>query len=127
TRRTVQEFDEFTGRLEAVDTVDVRARVAGTLDKVHFRDGQMVKKGDVLFTIDPRPFATEVARLEARIATARTQAELAKSELARAEKLLPTQAISVQEVDQLRAAMHSGDTAVQAAQAELNTAKLNLS
>ena len=127
TKRVVQEFDDFTARLEAIDTVDIRARVAGTLDKVHFVEGQKIKKGDVLFTIDPRPFAMEVARVEARIAATRTQWGLAKSELARAEKLLPMQAISLQEVDQLRAAVRNGETSIQAAQAELNVAKLNLS
>ena len=81
----------------------------------------------MLFTIDPRPFAMEVARVEARIAARRTQWGLAKSELARAEKLLPMQAISLQEVDQLRAAVRNGETSIQAAQAELNVAKLNLS
>lgn len=127
TKRVVEEFDEFTARLEAIDTVDIRARVAGTLDKVHFREGQKVKKGEVLFTIDPRPFAMEAARIDARIAAARTQWGLAKSELARAEKLLPMQAISQQEVDQLRAAVRNGETSIQAAQAELNSAQLNLS
>ena len=126
-KRVVQEFDDFSARLEAIDTVDIRARVAGTLDKVHFAEGQKIKKGDVLFTIDPRPFAMEVARVEARIAATRTQWGLAKSELARAEKLLPMQAISLQEVDQLRAALRNGETSIQAAQAELNAAKLNLS
>ena len=127
TTHVVQEFDEFTARLEAIDSVDIRARVAGTLDKVHFTEGQKVKKGETLFTIDPRPFVMETARVEARIATARTQWELAKSELARAEKLLPMQAISQQEVDQLRAAVRNGETSIQAAQAELSVAKLNLS
>ena len=127
TKRVVQEFDEFTARLEAIDTVDIRARVAGTFDKVHFREGQKVKKGEVLFTIDPRPFVMETARVEAQIAAARTQWGLAKSELARAEKLLPMQAISLQEVDQLRAAVRNGETSIQAAQAALNVAKLNLS
>lgn len=127
TKRVVQEFDEFSARLEATDTVDIRARVAGTLDKIHFAEGQKVKKGETLFTIDPRPFALEVARVEARIAATRTQWGLAKSELARAEQLLPMQAISLQEVDQLRAAVRNGETSIQAAQAELNAAKLNLS
>jgi RND family efflux transporter MFP subunit len=127
TKRAVQEFDEFSARLEAVESVDIRARVAGTLDKVHFSEGQKIKKGDVLFTIDPRPFAMEVAKVEARIAATRTQWGLAKSELTRAEKLLPMQAISLQEVDQLRAAVRNGETSIQAAQAELNVAKLNLS
>ena len=126
-KRVVQEFDEFSARLEATDTVDIRARVAGTLDKIHFAEGQKVKKGETLFTIDPRPFALEVARVEARIAATRTQWGLAKSELARAEQLLPMQAISLQEVDQLRAAVRNGETSIQAAQAELNAAKLNLS
>ena len=125
TKWVVQEFDEFSARLEAIDTVDIRARVAGTLDKIHFAEGQKVNKGDTLFTIDPRPFALEVARVEARIAATRTQWGLAKSELARAEQLLPMQAISLQEVDQLRAAVRNGETSIQAAQAELNTAKLN--
>lgn len=127
TKRVVQEFDDFSARLEAIDTVDIRARVAGTLDKVHFAEGQKIKKGEVLFTIDPRPFAMEVAKVEARIAATRTQWGLAKSELTRAEKLLPMQAISLQEVDQLRAAVRNGETSIQAAQAELNAAKLNLS
>jgi RND family efflux transporter MFP subunit len=127
TKRMVQEFDDFSARLEAIESVDIRARVAGTLDKVHFAEGQKIKKGDVLFTIDPRPFAMEVAKVDARIAATRTQWGLAKSELARAEKLLPMQAISLQEVDQLRAAVRNGETSIQAAQAELNAAKLNLS
>ena len=126
-KRVVQEFSEFSARLEATDTVDIRARVAGTLDKIHFAEGQKVKKGETLFTIDPPPFALEVARVEARIAATRTQWGLAKSELARAEQLLPMQAISLQEVDQLRAAVRNGETSIQAAQAELNAAKLNLS
>jgi RND family efflux transporter MFP subunit len=126
TQRTVQEFDEFTARLEAVDTVDVRPRVGGTLERVHFREGQRVKKGDVLFTIDPRPFSAEVARLQAQLAAAQTQAELSKSEVARAEKLLPLQAISQQELDQLRATARNGDTNIKAAQAALQSAQLNL-
>src|SRR5262249_21913541 len=91
--REVQEFDEFTARLEAPDTVDIRARVAGALHTVHFREGQMVRKGDPLFSIDPRPFATEVARLEAQLAAARTQAELSQSDLVRAEKLVTIQGV----------------------------------
>jgi multidrug efflux pump subunit AcrA (membrane-fusion protein) len=64
-QREVQEFEEFTARLEAPDTVEIRARVAGALEQVHFTEGQRVAKGDLLFTIDPRPFAAEVARAEA--------------------------------------------------------------
>ncbi|PNG56381.1 MULTISPECIES: efflux RND transporter periplasmic adaptor subunit [unclassified Variovorax] len=124
--REVQEFDEFTARLEAPDTVEIRARVAGALYAVHFREGQMVRKGDPLFTIDPRPFAAEVARLEARLGTARTQAELSKSDLARAEKLIQIQGVSQQEIDQLRAGARNAHSDIQAAEAALTHARLNL-
>jgi RND family efflux transporter MFP subunit len=125
-RRVVEEFDEFSARLAAVEQVEVRARVAGTLEQVHFRDGQSVKKGALLFTIDPRPFAAEVASSTASLASAQTQATLARSELARAEQLLPMRAVSQQEVDQLRAAARNTASGVRAAQAALDTARLNL-
>jgi RND family efflux transporter MFP subunit len=126
TQRVVQEFDEFTARLEATETVDVRSRVAGTLERVHFREGQRVKKGDVLFTVDARLFGAEVARFQAQLAAAQTQADLSKSEVARAEKLLPLQAISQQEIDQLKATARNGEASVKAAQAALQSAQLNL-
>ena len=125
TRRMVEESDEFSARLAAVDQVDVRARVAGTLERVHFRDGQVVRKGALMFTIDPRPFAAEVARTSANVESARTQANLAKSEVARADKLLPMRAISQQEADQLRAAALNAGSGLNAAQAALQTARLN--
>lgn len=125
-RRMVEEFEEFSARLAAVEQVEVRARVAGTLQRVHFRDGQAVRKGDLLFTIDPRPFAAEAARAAASLASARTQAALAASESARAARLLPIQAISRQEADQLQAAADNAVSAVQAAQAALDSARLNL-
>lgn len=126
TRRMVEEFDEYSARLAAVEQVEVRARVAGTLERVHFRDGQLVRKGTLLFTIDPRPFAAEVARLAASAQSARTQASLARSEVARAELLVPMRAISQQEVDQLRAAAQNSASTVNAAQAALDAARLNL-
>jgi RND family efflux transporter MFP subunit len=126
TQRTVEEFDEFSARLAAVEQVEVLARVAGTLERVHFRDGELVRKDAPLFTIDPRPFAAEVARNEASLASAQTQSALAKSEVVRAEQLVPTQAISQQEVDQLRAAVDNANSAVNAARAALQTARLNL-
>ena len=127
TERTVQEFDEFSARLEAPQSVELRSRVAGTLDKVHFREGQRVAQGALLFTIDPRPLAADAARVEAQLAAARTQAELSRAELVRAEKLLPMQAISAQEIDQLRAAQRNADSAVLSARAAQDSAKLNLS
>jgi RND family efflux transporter MFP subunit len=126
TRRVVEEFDEFSARLAAVEQVEVRARVAGTLEQVHFRDGQVVRKGAPLFTIDRRPFEAEVARNAANVAAARTQGELARSQLARAEKLLPMRAISQEEADQLRAAAQNAVSTRRAAEAALATARLNL-
>ena len=125
-RRMVEEFDEFSARLAAVDQVEVRARVAGTLEQVHFRDGQAVRKGAPLFTIDPRPFAAEVARNSASVESARSQAELARIQLARAEKLLPLQAISRQEADERRAAAQHAASTQRAAEAALESARLNL-
>lgn len=126
TRRMVEEFDEYSARLAAVQQVQVRSRVSGTLDQVHFRDGQVVRKGEQLFTIDPRPFAAELARNEAAVALARAQARLAQIELARAESLEPSQAISRQEADQARATAQTAGSTVRAAEATLATARLNL-
>lgn len=125
-RKTVEEFDEYSARLAAVEQVQVRSRVSGTLDRVNFRDGQQVTKGTLLFTIDPRPFAAEVARNEASLALARSQAQLAQISLARAEALLPSRAISTQEADQARATARNAESSVRAAEAALATARLNL-
>ncbi|MYM67084.1 efflux RND transporter periplasmic adaptor subunit [Pseudoduganella sp. FT55W] len=125
-KRDVQEFDEFTARLEAPDTVDIRARVAGTLVQVHFREGQLVNKGDPLFTIDPRPYAAEAARAEAQLASARTASELNKIELARAERLVAVRGVSQQELDQLKAALATSLSTVKASEAAVVQAKLNL-
>ncbi|HEV6967757.1 MULTISPECIES: efflux RND transporter periplasmic adaptor subunit [Roseateles] len=126
TQRQIQEFDEFTARLEAPDTVDVRARVAGTVEAVRFREGQLVRKGDPLFTIDARGFKAEVARAEAQIAALKTQAELARADLARSEKLVSVNAVSQQEIDQLRAAVRSAEANQKAAEAALVQARLNV-
>lgn len=125
-QRNVQTQEDFSARIEAQETVELRSRVAGTLQQVHFREGQRVARGMLLFTVDPRPFAAEVERAQAQVAAARTQAELAEAERARAEKLLPLKAISQQEMDQLRAAERSASAAVRAAQAALASAQLNL-
>jgi RND family efflux transporter MFP subunit len=125
-QRALQSTEDFSGRIEAQSTVELRSRVAGTLDRVHFKEGQRVAKGALLFTIDARPFAAEVARAQAQLASTVTAAELAQAERVRAEKLLPMQAISQQEVDQLRAAERNAQAAQDAARAALNTAQLSL-
>ena len=126
TQREVQEFDEFTARLEAPDTVDVRARVAGTVEAVRFKEGQLVKKGEPLFTIDARAFKADVARAEAQVAALKTQVDLAKAELARSEKLVAINAVSAQEIDQQRAAVRSAEANQKAAEAVAAQSRLNI-
>jgi RND family efflux transporter MFP subunit len=125
-QRSLQSSEDFSARIEAQSTVELRSRVAGTIDRVHFKEGQRVAKGALLFTIDPKPYAAEVERAQAQLASTRTAAELAKAERERAEKLLPMQAVSVQEVDQLRAAERNAQAAQKAAHATMNTAQLSL-
>jgi len=97
--REVVEWDEYTGRLESPQTVDVRARVSGYLDKVHFKDGARVKTGDLLFTIDRRPYKAELDRAAADYQRAQSQTELAKNDADRAQKLILTKAISTEDYD----------------------------
>ncbi len=95
-QRTVTDIEEFTGRLEAPRTVEVRPRIAGTIDKVHFRDGQRVAQGAMLFSIDPKPFQAELARAQSQLSAARSRAALASADLGRAKKLLDAKAVSAQ-------------------------------
>ena len=97
--REVVEWDEYIGRLESPETVEVRARVSGYLDKVHFKEGKEVKKGDLLFTIDRRPYQAEFDRAEAEHQRAESQAELAKNDAERAKRLIATKAISEEDFD----------------------------
>ena len=125
-QRTITESEEFSGRLEATEYVEIRPRVSGTIDKVHFVDGANVKKGQLLFTIDPRPFEAEVARAQSQVTSTQARAELAQSELARAQKLVDSKAISKQEVDQLGSGTLTSKADIAGAQAALRVAKLNL-
>src|SRR5687768_3622652 len=118
-QRAVAESEEFSGRLEATELVELRPRVAGSIDKVHFTDGATVRKGDLLFTIDPRPFEAELARGQAQLAAAKARSELAQSELARATKLLESQAVSRQEFDQLASGSRTTQADIQSAEAAL--------
>ncbi len=125
-QRNLPDTEEFTGRLEAADVVEVRPRVAGAIDQVHVKDGAGVERGALLFTIDPRPYQAELARAEAQLATARAQARLADKEAQRANTLLAQRAVSRQEAEQLAASLETAKAAVQQAEAAVRTARLNL-
>ena len=124
--RKVTEFDEFTGRFEAVERVEVRPRVSGYISSVNFRDGDEVRKGDVLFVIDQRPYVAERDKARAQLAQARSQLALAKSERDRATKLLGQHAISQEEFDTRTAGNEQAQASVEGAQAALDSAALNL-
>ena len=124
--RTVTEWDEFTGRLQAVDSVEVRPRVSGLIAAVRFQEGAIVRRGDPLFEIDPRPFQAEVDRLRAELARSRATGQRAASELLTAEHLRAENAIAKEEHDR-RAAFAQESTAQSAAvEAALRAAELNL-
>lgn len=125
-QRDVAETDEFSGRLEAVDHVEIKPRVSGYIRRVTFTEGREVKKGDVLFEIDPRPYQADLDRARAQLQQARTAADLAEKDVARAEKLVNVQAISREEFDSRTSAQANGAAAVRAAEAAVETARLNL-
>ena len=126
-KRPVTDFDEFTGKFTAVEHVELRPRVSGYISKVSLVAGQEVKKGDVLFTIDQRPYQAELKRAQAGLAQARSQLALSKSERERAVKLLDQHAISREEFDSRVAGNEQAEANVQAAAAALDQAALNLS
>jgi len=125
-QRDVAVWDEFSGRLEAIERVEVRSRVAGALLEVHFREGALVKKDDLLITIDPATYAAEVDRNEAQVAAAEARVELTKSDVERGEKLSGSRIISQRELDQRVNAQREAEANVRAAKAALQTARLNL-
>jgi len=98
-QRDIAEWDEFSGRLEAVDQVEIRPRVSGYIKRVTFTEGREVRKGEVLFEIDPREYQAELERAQAQLEQARTAADLAQREVDRAQKLVNVQAISREEFD----------------------------
>ncbi|MET0280824.1 MAG: efflux RND transporter periplasmic adaptor subunit [Steroidobacteraceae bacterium] len=126
TEREITEWDEYTGRLEARDTVEVRPQVSGLLQRIAFTEGKEVKRGELLFEIDPRPFQAELDRALAQAEQSRTAAELAASDLTRSEKLLASRAVSQEEYDQRMAASRNAASAVRAAAADIEVARLNL-
>lgn len=124
--RTVNEWDEFTGRIEAVGYVEVRPRVSGFIEKVTFTEGKEVKQGDVLFVIDQREYRDALDRAEADLTRAKTQAALAKSESERAEPLVAENAISREEYDARVSSSAQANAGIQSAEAAVRTARLNL-
>ena len=126
TQRPVTDSEEFSGRLEAAEYVELRPRITGTIDKVHFTDGATVRKGELLFSIDPRPFQAEVSRAQSQLAAVRARSELASTEVDRARRLLETQAVSRQEFDQLVSGSRTSQADIQGAEAALRVARLNL-
>jgi multidrug efflux system membrane fusion protein len=125
-KRTVTDWDEFTGRFEAVEEVQVRARVGGFVTSVEFRDGAIVRAGDLLYVIDPRPFEAVALQANGQLADARAKAELAKRDLDRGLNLVQTSAVSEQVVDQRRQALQAAHAAETVAEGALKAAQLNI-
>ena len=124
--RQITETQEFSGRLEAVERVDIRSRVAGFITSVNFKPGSEVKKGDVLFVIDPRPFQAEASRTEAAFAAATAKADLARIEMNRAAGLLAERAIPQRDFDEKASSLKELDANMRAASAQHAAAQLNL-
>lgn len=125
-KRTVTDWDEFTGRFEAIEEVQVRARVGGFVTNVEFKDGDMVRAGDLLYIIDPRPFEAVAEQANGQLADARAKAELAKRDLDRGLNLVQTSAVSEQVVDQRRQALQAAHAAETVAEGALKAAQLNI-
>ena len=125
-KRTVTDWDEFTGRFEAVEEVQIRARVGGFVTSVEFRDGDFVRAGDLLYVIDARPFEAVALQAEGQLSDARAKAELAKRELDRGLNLVQSSAVSEQVVDQRRQALQAAHAAETQAEGALKAAKLNI-
>ena len=125
-QKEVTEWDEYTGRLAAVDEVEIRAQVSGYLESIHFKDGQMVKKGDLLFVVDPRPYQAVLDRAEAQARQAEAGMALADLNLKRTQELASKNAVASQDLDERRSKQLEASAAVQVAQAEVKAARLNL-
>jgi len=126
TMRGVVDHDEYVGRFVAVDSVEIRARVSGYLDKVHFRDGQTVKQGDLLFTIDKRPFQNTLAQARANLQQAKANLAFAESDLERAKQLTRDRTMTQQTFDQRTQAYRSAQASVAANEAAVRQAELDL-
>ena len=124
--REVKDWNEYTGRFESPTRVEVRARVSGYLEKVHFEDGHDVQQGDILFTLDQRPFIIDLGLEKARLAQFSAQSLRAKNDFERAKRLQESNAISIEELEQRKQAMRVAEAQVEEAQASKERAELNL-
>jgi len=124
--RKITDWQSYSGRLEAVDRVEVRPQVSGAITAVHFRNGALVKKGDILFTIDPRPHLAEVARAEAQVAAAQSAVRFTAADLDRAQRLVQNATISRQSLDEKENTAREAAANLKAAQAALDLARLDL-
>ena len=126
TPRAIMLWDEFSGRLEAVDRVDVRARVGGAIQATHFTEGELVRPGDLLVTIDPAPYVAEVQRLEAQVAGAEARVALTASDLERGQRLSDQRIVTARDLDVRANAFKEAKASLDAAKATLEAARLNL-
>ena len=124
--KRVKDWDEFTGRLQAVETVEIRPRVSGYIDKVAFTEGAQVKRGDLLFVIDPRPYKAEYDRAAADVKRFKTALELGRIELTRVQRLKDSGAVSEEELDERKSTVAQAEANVAGAEAALEAAALNL-
>lgn len=124
--RMVTDWDDYVGRFEASKAVEIRPRVSGQLVGIHFHDGDIVKQGQLLFTIDARPFTATLDEARAQVASASTALGLAKADLARASRLISDEAVSAEEIDSLRARVRSAEAQLSAAQAGVRARALNV-
>jgi multidrug efflux system membrane fusion protein len=125
-QKSVTEWDEFSGRVQPVDRVEIRPQVSGLIVAVHFEEGQIVKKGDPLFTIDPRPFQAALAQAQAALEGAQAKLSLAQANLARSRELFETHTVARSELDQNNDAYMEADANLKSAEAAVQTAQINL-
>jgi multidrug efflux system membrane fusion protein len=125
-QKTITEWDEYTGRFTALASVEVRARVSGYIDSIHFNEGQMVKQGDLLFVIDPRPYRLAVEQAKADVERAKAKLEIASLDVQRGTRLARTQALTERELDTRKSTERDAAGQVGSAEAALKQAELNL-
>src|ERR1700733_8415131 len=125
-QRTVVDYDEYVGRFVAVDSVEIRSRLSGYLSEIHFQDGQLVKQGDLLFTVDRRPFEIVLEQMRANLSQARANLSFAEGDLDRGQALLANKTLTEQVFDQRQQAKAVAEAAVAAQEAMVHSAELDL-